>query len=194
MKVKDFDREKNPAAQVGIWYNEEDNRYYIVIQYHYSEEFKVIEPYILGILDYPSSNVRLASAVSHAKQYVDCFVSYAFVGFVSGDLVIEASSVEHCRTSGEAITVAKRKYNGKEYTFVSRGFGEKESWTHDAFPSVWCESPKNCFGYPDYLRLASDGSVWQEWRSDVPTYIRKKVGKVLKELEEVGDYYLYNQK
>lgn len=192
MKGKDFDREKNPAAQVGIWYNEEDNRYYIVMSYHDSEEFTVIEPYIRGILHYPSSNGRLSAAVNHARQYADCHFAYVFVGFVPADMVMEASSVAHCATPGEEILIAKRKYNGEEYTFVSRGIGKNESRIKKAYAKVWCCTPIGIWGYPNILRVMDDGSVLEEEVGHTPAYIKRRVRKVLKELEEVGDYYSHN--
>ncbi len=71
-----------------------------------------------------------------------------------------------------------RKFKGEEY-FFKYNEGINRNNFEDSY--ITCQTPENCFGYPDTVLLSSTGQAYTLWRH-LPQWILKQIEKVMHDL------------
>lgn len=185
-----FDREKDPAVLVGVHYNKEDRRYYIVEDAYFSHRhdnprFRCVRPCETGIWYASCDYARMKSAVKNAQLYANLHFAYKFVGFVPDYLLYwyDGSLAD----MGKPFVIGHRRYKGEDY--------ELKVWSGVLLPNtppeteVTCITPPNAFGHKDTLMLTCDGGLKQLYRHDVPSWICKDLTPHMQLVKQAGCFY-----
>lgn len=188
-----FDREKDLAVLVGVHYNKEERRYYIVedalfSHRHDNPRFSCVRPYKTGIWYAPCDYARMESAVNNAQLYVSLHFAYKFVGFVPDYLLswYDGSLAD----MGKPFVIGHRRYKGEDYALRA---GKGVLSPHSAPETeVTCLTPEKAFGYKDTLMLTTDGHLDQLYRHDVPTWIRNDLLPHMEFVRQTGCFYAWD--